>query len=189
MWVGFPNALVPMTTEYDGGPVLGGTFPALIWHNFMIGAMQVEKERAAEEDAKHPSTLAKHAEQRERRRARSSKRAAATAPPPPLLPSPLPARSAQHRSRRQRPCERTCQPTTGQSGKPAAAKAAKAPRRRRAKALRRARPRPRPQAPRQPGARGRRRGSESGAGARNIHPAGERRHERAHGRRQTLSRQ
>ncbi len=61
VWVGFPNALVPMTTEYDGGPVLGGTFPALIWHNFMIGAMQVEKERAEEEDAKHPSTPAKRA--------------------------------------------------------------------------------------------------------------------------------
>ncbi len=61
VWVGFPNALVPMTTEYDGGPVLGGTFPALIWHNFMIGAMQVEKERAEEEDAKHTSALAKRA--------------------------------------------------------------------------------------------------------------------------------
>jgi penicillin-binding protein 1A len=61
VWVGFPNALVPMTTEYDGGPVLGGTFPALIWHNFMIGAMQVEKERAEEEDAKRVSTLPPHA--------------------------------------------------------------------------------------------------------------------------------
>ena len=46
VWVGYPNSLVPMTTDYDGGPVLGGTFPALIWHNFMISAMQVERERA-----------------------------------------------------------------------------------------------------------------------------------------------
>ncbi len=46
VWVGYPNSLVPMTTDYDGGPVLGGTFPALIWHNFMISAMQVEQERA-----------------------------------------------------------------------------------------------------------------------------------------------
>ena len=61
VWVGFPNALVPMTTEYDGGPVLGGTFPALIWHNFMFGAMQVEKERAEEERVKHTSALARHA--------------------------------------------------------------------------------------------------------------------------------
>jgi penicillin-binding protein 1A len=54
VWVGFPNSLVPMLTDYDGGPVLGGTFPALIWHNFMIGAVRVEKERAEEEAAKHP---------------------------------------------------------------------------------------------------------------------------------------
>jgi penicillin-binding protein 1A len=46
VWVGYPNSLVPMTTDYDGGPVLGGTFPALIWHNFMLSAMQVERERA-----------------------------------------------------------------------------------------------------------------------------------------------
>jgi penicillin-binding protein 1A len=48
VWVGYPNRLVPMTTDFDGGPVLGGTFPALIWHDFMISAMQVEKERASE---------------------------------------------------------------------------------------------------------------------------------------------
>ncbi|HEY3866255.1 MAG TPA: transglycosylase domain-containing protein [Solirubrobacteraceae bacterium] len=46
VWVGYPNSLVPMTTQYDGGPVLGGTFPALIWHDFMTSALQVEKERA-----------------------------------------------------------------------------------------------------------------------------------------------
>ncbi len=46
VWVGYPNALVPMTTQFDGGPVLGGTFPALIWHDFMVSAMQVERERS-----------------------------------------------------------------------------------------------------------------------------------------------
>jgi penicillin-binding protein 1A len=48
VWVGYPNSLVPMTTDFDGGPVLGGTFPALIWHDFMTSTMQVEKERASE---------------------------------------------------------------------------------------------------------------------------------------------
>ena len=48
VWVGYPNSLVPMTTDFDGGPVLGGTFPALIWHDFMTSAMQIEKERASE---------------------------------------------------------------------------------------------------------------------------------------------
>ena len=48
VWVGYPNGLVPMTNEYDGGPVLGGTFPALISHNFVISAMQLEKTEAEE---------------------------------------------------------------------------------------------------------------------------------------------
>ena len=46
VWVGYPNGLVPMTTAFNGGPVLGGTFPALIWHDFVTSAMQVEKARA-----------------------------------------------------------------------------------------------------------------------------------------------
>jgi penicillin-binding protein 1A len=46
VWVGYPNGLVPMTTQYDGGPVLGGTFPALIWHDFMISALHIDKTRA-----------------------------------------------------------------------------------------------------------------------------------------------
>ena len=41
VWVGFPNKLVPMTTLYNGGPVEGGTFPAVIWHNFMTQALQI----------------------------------------------------------------------------------------------------------------------------------------------------
>ncbi|HEY5194667.1 MAG TPA: transglycosylase domain-containing protein [Solirubrobacteraceae bacterium] len=48
VWVGYPNSLVPMTTDFDGSPVLGGTFPALIWHDFMLSAIQVEKDRASE---------------------------------------------------------------------------------------------------------------------------------------------
>jgi penicillin-binding protein 1A len=46
VWVGYPNSLVPMTTQFEGGPVLGGTFPALIWHDFMVSALGIEKERA-----------------------------------------------------------------------------------------------------------------------------------------------
>ncbi len=52
VWVGYPNSLVPMTTQFNGTPVLGGTFPALIWHDFMTSALQIEKERA--EHAAHP---------------------------------------------------------------------------------------------------------------------------------------
>jgi penicillin-binding protein 1A len=46
VWVGYPNGLVPMTTAFNGGPVLGGTFPALIWHNFMVSALGIDKSRS-----------------------------------------------------------------------------------------------------------------------------------------------
>src|SRR5262249_59858018 len=35
VWVGYPNTLRPMLTEYHGQPVAGGTYPALIWKTFM----------------------------------------------------------------------------------------------------------------------------------------------------------
>jgi penicillin-binding protein 1A len=46
VWVGYPDGLVPMTTQFNGNPVLGGTFPALIWHNFIVNAMSIDKARA-----------------------------------------------------------------------------------------------------------------------------------------------
>ncbi len=46
VWVGYPNGLVPMTTAFNGGPVLGGTYPALIWHDFMTSALTLDKARA-----------------------------------------------------------------------------------------------------------------------------------------------
>jgi penicillin-binding protein 1A len=39
VWVGYPNKLVPMTTEFHGQPVAGGTYPALIWKAFMEKAL------------------------------------------------------------------------------------------------------------------------------------------------------
>jgi penicillin-binding protein 1A len=41
VWVGFPDRLVPMTTLYNGGPVEGGSFPAIIWHDYMSEALQI----------------------------------------------------------------------------------------------------------------------------------------------------
>jgi penicillin-binding protein 1A len=40
VWVGYPDKLQPMTYEYHGHPVAGGTYPALIWKAFMQGAIQ-----------------------------------------------------------------------------------------------------------------------------------------------------
>ena len=39
VWVGYPNELKPMLTEFGGSPVAGGTLPAEIWKEFMTGAL------------------------------------------------------------------------------------------------------------------------------------------------------
>jgi penicillin-binding protein 1A len=44
IWVGFPNRLVPMLTQYNGSPVTGGTFPAEIWRTYMESALQINAE-------------------------------------------------------------------------------------------------------------------------------------------------
>lgn len=43
VWVGYPDKTKPMLTEYQGGEVAGGTFPAQIFHTFMIKALTLEK--------------------------------------------------------------------------------------------------------------------------------------------------
>jgi penicillin-binding protein 1A len=40
VWVGYPNKLVSMRTEYHGSPVVGGTYPALIFRAFMEKALK-----------------------------------------------------------------------------------------------------------------------------------------------------
>ncbi len=39
VWVGYPDELRPMLTEYHGDPVAGGTYPALIWKAYMEKAL------------------------------------------------------------------------------------------------------------------------------------------------------
>jgi penicillin-binding protein 1A len=39
VWVGYPNTLHPMLTDYHGQAVAGGTYPALIWKSFMEQAL------------------------------------------------------------------------------------------------------------------------------------------------------
>jgi penicillin-binding protein 1A len=56
VWVGYPNRLIPMTTDFGGQPVFGGTYPALIWHNFVLSALQIEKERGEHGAAGHGSS-------------------------------------------------------------------------------------------------------------------------------------
>ena len=51
VWVGYPEGAKPMETEYRGEPVAGGTFPAEIWHDFMVTANKIRAGRA-EQDGK-----------------------------------------------------------------------------------------------------------------------------------------
>ena len=48
VWVGYADTVTPMTTLYNGGPVMGGTFPALIWASIVSSWEEIKAERAAE---------------------------------------------------------------------------------------------------------------------------------------------
>jgi penicillin-binding protein 1A len=65
VWVGYPNKLIPMTNAFNGQPVLGGTFPALIWHSFMTSALQIEKERTESTSGAHSTAGTNNAESTE----------------------------------------------------------------------------------------------------------------------------
>jgi membrane peptidoglycan carboxypeptidase len=47
VWVGYPNKLRPMLTEFEGAQVAGGTFPAVIWKTFMTKALRTMNEPPA----------------------------------------------------------------------------------------------------------------------------------------------
>jgi penicillin-binding protein 1A len=40
VWVGYPQAVISMAHDFHGGPVVGGTYPALIWKSFMESALK-----------------------------------------------------------------------------------------------------------------------------------------------------
>ncbi|HET7508560.1 MAG TPA: transglycosylase domain-containing protein [Solirubrobacterales bacterium] len=52
VWVGYPDTTTPMTTLYNGGPVMGGTFPALIWASVISAWRDIQAEHAAEKAAR-----------------------------------------------------------------------------------------------------------------------------------------
>jgi penicillin-binding protein 1A len=47
VWVGYADRLIPMETEYRGGPVAGGTFPAEIWRDLMTAWIDIREQREA----------------------------------------------------------------------------------------------------------------------------------------------
>ena len=61
VWIGYPDKVQPMETEYGGSPVAGGTWPAVIWQSFMSQAISIRDTREAEqaaEDAEDADTEA-----------------------------------------------------------------------------------------------------------------------------------
>jgi penicillin-binding protein 1A len=48
VWVGHADEVIPMETEYGGGPVDGGTIPALIWHDIMSAWEQIRAQHLAD---------------------------------------------------------------------------------------------------------------------------------------------
>jgi penicillin-binding protein 1A len=57
VWVGYPDRLKPMLTEYHGSAVAGGTFPAEIWHDFMTAWIKIRDTRRAARLGKDPSQI------------------------------------------------------------------------------------------------------------------------------------
>jgi penicillin-binding protein 1A len=53
VWVGYPDKLRPMRTEFAGQPVAGGTFPAAIFRSFIQNAFAIypKKKKEKEKDA------------------------------------------------------------------------------------------------------------------------------------------
>jgi penicillin-binding protein 1A len=48
IWVGYADTVTSMATLYNGGPVMGGTYPALIWASVISAWEEIKAERAAE---------------------------------------------------------------------------------------------------------------------------------------------
>jgi penicillin-binding protein 1A len=55
VWVGYPDELRPMETEFRGEPVAGGTYPASIWKTFVEKALEFREYRAEQDDAEDAS--------------------------------------------------------------------------------------------------------------------------------------
>ena len=87
VWVGYPNELRPMRTEYRGEPVAGGTYPAQIWHDFMLGALQTDKERLERSCAKEQAAKQQAAIEQAAKAQKAGRTAPNATPPAPSPPS------------------------------------------------------------------------------------------------------
>jgi penicillin-binding protein 1A len=56
VWVGYPDSLKPMKFDFGGEPVIGGSYPAEIFHDFVVGADGIVDERLAAKAEKEGKT-------------------------------------------------------------------------------------------------------------------------------------
>ena len=54
VWVGYPNSAKPMLTNWNGQPVSGGTYPALIWHQYTESALDILADESSERTTTGP---------------------------------------------------------------------------------------------------------------------------------------
>jgi penicillin-binding protein 1A len=59
VWVGYADTTTPMTTLFNGGPVMGGTYPALIWQRVITAWEEIKKQHLAEKKAHEALKAAK----------------------------------------------------------------------------------------------------------------------------------
>ena len=71
VWVGYADSVTSMETLYDGGPVMGGTFPALIWASVISAWEEIAAERAAERASKKQAKSESSSDRRIDRRRRN----------------------------------------------------------------------------------------------------------------------
>jgi penicillin-binding protein 1A len=57
VWVGYPDSVKSMKADYGGSPVAGGTFPAQIWRDFVVQAVQIDAQDTADRAAKDGKTV------------------------------------------------------------------------------------------------------------------------------------
>ena len=119
VWVGYPDKLIPMRTEFSGQPVAGGTFPAGIWRTFVEAAMRLgykPKEPKEPELATPvaPSTTAPAPAQATPAPQPAAPAAPAPETPAPTTPAPTtPAPAAPEAPATQPPAQQTAPPATG----------------------------------------------------------------------------
>ena len=124
VWVGYPNSGKPMLKNFDGGPVEGGTFPAIIWHNFMVQALQImADESAAKNHTTAPTSTperrrlatAPRSPRHDRRHRRTTTTASTPGPTRPRQATPRRSSPARSRERRRsRPVEHAARRPTPQ---------------------------------------------------------------------------